>query len=115
MLLSLAVQGMIPAGFMPGQPRSGTMQIVICTGMGSSTITVNEKTGLPDKSQKEKTSSAACPFTPVLPGFVSLNLPQIIAPHFEEIKQLEPVQVSINHISSKSWSSRGPPTILMHG
>lgn len=41
MLVALAAQSVIPAGFMPGQSDDGTATIVICTNNGPQTISVS--------------------------------------------------------------------------
>lgn len=113
MLLALVVQGMIPAGFMPGQDQSGGMQIVICTSKGYSKITVYDDSGVPDHSQKDK-SSHSCPYAPVLTGIVPLDVHHLTAPAFSDAVTLPVVLAQMSVISQKDWASQGPPTIFMH-
>ena len=115
LLLALLLQAAIPAGFMPGKTGDGTVQMVICTGTGPATITVDadDAPGLPHdgKHNKGEKDHAPCPFTP----FAAQNLdapPLALALNNYENHLVFHNPLPARTISLKPWLAQGPPVLM---
>lgn len=66
-VLAVFLRAMIPVGYMPGDRDDGTFTMVICSGFGTQTITVDAQ-GQPVNDTDHPQSGEHCPFAPVLSG-----------------------------------------------
>lgn len=114
-----ALQLAIPAGFMPNiaAAKAGVYEIVICTGTGFTTITVDE-TGQPvspaSTGGAPETGSFACPFFKV----AAKALDQDVGPAVHRMAAAQVVQhvqrdqIPAPRVVSSSLGSRAPPAHL---
>lgn len=113
MFMALAVQSMIPTGFMPGHDQNGAAQIVICTSMGMTKVAVDNGTPSHDHGQKEKPSHI-CPYATVLAGDVPTSI-QVLAAHtFASSDEAPAIKTWAAHAPQKGWTAQAPPSSLMH-
>ncbi len=117
-LVLFALQLTIPAGFMPdvGALKSGQYEVVICTGSGFKTITVDESGRQVDPGQSDDSQSPgqfSCPFFKVaaqaaaLPTMPVLNAPVV---HVENVVVRDRI-VTVRR-AGPTLGSRAPPLVF---
>ncbi|AGH98002.1 DUF2946 family protein [Micavibrio aeruginosavorus] len=110
-VLAIFARAMIPVGYMPGDRDDGTFTMVICSGFGTQTITVDAH-GQPINDEDHNQAGEHCPFAPVLAGdvpppitFVAAQAPYSIFVDFWS-----------DHIRDRNAiaraSSRAPPSFV---
>jgi hypothetical protein len=111
LLLAIFARGLIPAGFMPDTGRNGTVQLVICTGEGHATVTVDAgRYGPPQKHHQGGDHKNICPFAPVLAQDATHGAPAFHVPYI--MADAGPVPARDDRpddMALKPWFSRGPP------
>ena len=112
-LLAILAQGLMPAGFMPGQ-RDGETSIVICTGTGPATITLGpEFNPLAGKNDHKASDVPSCPFAPVLAQDSTIPAPSF-GPAFNTIRLVltfPPVDMG-GAAPAHTYLAQGPPASL---
>lgn len=109
-LAGFVVSSLVPLGFMPEfSPEGGSYELVICSGMGTKVITVQDDNSEP---HKEKTSFA-CEYK----SFVSTQSVEPVPLAYLPAPVIELGQASFvqEQVSSQTLhsplSARGPPTV----
>jgi hypothetical protein len=109
----LAVRSLLPAGFMlqPSAAGDGALSIVICSGHGPETITLDSD-GKPSESRPAKSEAGLCPYsafaTPVLGGG---EPPAVASPvRYVSVNYPRPVELARVDLPSGATSARGPPS-----
>jgi hypothetical protein len=108
LLLAVLLNGLIPAGFMPGG-REGT-PVVICHGIGTAVIYL-DKDGRPAAPDKAAAHSK-CPFAPVLAQ--GMPVPSTILPAASDYGSAVVFAVAESLTARavfKPWFSQGPPSL----
>jgi hypothetical protein len=109
LLLFLLVRSFVPVGFMPASAAEGKTQIVICTGQGPATISVDANKFSHD-APFGNSSHDVCPFAPALSQALgSVDVPSL--PAFmdnEDRPDFQPAAALLAAVA-KSWFSQGPP------
>lgn len=108
LLLALLVRSMMPVGFMPGQSKDGTVQMVICTGHGPMNMAVDaDKSPLPLHHQS---GDHSCPFASVLAQDApTLPIVLVPVPRYENVRLYTQSAFMLDGIAFKPWFSQGPP------
>ena len=112
LLLFLLVRSFVPVGFMPAPADGGKTQIVICTGQGPATVTVdaNKFSHEAPSDNSGNFSHDVCPFAPVL--FQALGLvdaPSLPAFMVSEGQPDFQPSAALFAAVPKPWFSQGPP------
>jgi hypothetical protein len=109
LLLSVMLQGFIPAGFMPSFDKQAT--IVICTPSGTKTIAVDAHQAPHHNADDE---AKLCPFAPVIFADAPHNPPQYIAHYFEAgTASISKGRINDYKLIAHSYLSQGPPTVSL--
>jgi hypothetical protein len=115
-MLALTLRAMIPLGFMPElQPQQSghIMQLVICTGHGADTVTVDSARFAPQPGKAKSGhagSKDSCPFAPVLAQDAAQDAPLILPspPVRDNVRLIAAAQLPGGALV-KNWLSQGPP------
>ncbi|WP_435641747.1 DUF2946 family protein [Micavibrio aeruginosavorus] len=109
-VLAVFVRAMVPVGYMPGDRDDGTFTMVICSGFGTQTITVDEH-GQPITGEQQQ-SGEHCPFAPVLASDVPepVTLAAINAP-YSVFVEIWSDHIRDRHAVARA-SSRAPPAFV---
>ena len=111
LLLFLLARSFVPVGYMHTFGSDGKVQIVICTGHGPATVSVDSNQsphGTPHSSSHD-----VCPFAHILSDAVAhVDMPVLpIFVHGEDKPALQTV-ATLPTITSKPWFSQGPPVFV---
>jgi len=116
LVLMLAVRSLLPAGFMlqPSAAGDGSLAIVICTGHGPQTISLDPE-GQPAKSPAQKSDAGICPFATA--GSVALagaDAPLLATTvNYAGVDFALPDAPLLVKPHPRATSSRGPPSFLI--
>ena len=112
-LVAIVVRGLVPIGFMPGSQQEAGTTLVICSGVDTQTIYLDEN-GQPATPDDAHDKSSPCVFS-FAPLAFEPFLPEIVQIAFDPV----PVPVSLilateqGSLSSSPYSSRAPPSSLV--
>ncbi len=107
--LAIAVQSLIPAGFMPEMGKQAGSFMTICSGMGEKTVYVPG-----DSAPDHQAGQSACAFSFLIaaPQTVAPVLPAYIAASFVPADMTEPVRFAARPSFNIAHPPTGPPVIL---
>lgn len=107
--LALAVQSLIPAGFMPEMGKRAGGFITICSGMGEKTVYVPG-----DSAPDHQAEQSACAFSFLIaaPQTIAPAMPVYIAASFVPADMAEPVRFAVRPSFNIALPPTGPPAIL---
>jgi len=112
LLIAFVVQGLIPAGFMPGQAANGQMSLEICSGIDMKTVYVGLDQ-VPSSSDHMPTDQenhqSLCAFAPVLSASLPGSAVLVPLVDFGRVFLASVVPLFSNTFLTKTWLSRGPP------
>jgi hypothetical protein len=114
-VFAFAVRSLLPVGFMLAATPAygGSVQIVICTGHGLETLTLDDK-GVPRPANMPAADSSKCPYAPV--GAVAINhaSPHLLARVVRYASVAYAITTEIFRATPKpgARSARGPPSSL---
>lgn len=113
--LAFTLRSLLPVGFMlaASPTHGGGWQIVVCTGHGPETLTLDEKgTPRPVHSAADKTT---CPYAPVGAITADHHAPDPLAHTVQYAAITFAIAAQIFHATPKpgAVSARGPPTALI--
>lgn len=116
LILLLAVRSLLPAGFMlqPSAAGDGTLAIVICTGHGPQTISLDPE-GQPAKAPAQKSDVSICPFAAAgSTALIGAEDPLLAtAVNYAGADFPLPAAPLLVKPHPRATSSRGPPTFLI--
>lgn len=113
LLLLLLARSFVPVGYMPVFGADGKVQIVICTGHGPATVSIDvgkSPHGTPHDGSG--TAHDVCPFAPAL---ADASAPADITPlpvvlYAQDKPALHPA-LTFTSLPPKPWFSHGPPAL----
>jgi hypothetical protein len=116
LLLLLLARSLVPVGYMPAFGADGKVQIVICTGHGPATVSV-DASKTPMGTQHGGSGHSAdphdiCPFAPVLShALAHVDMPALPVFVYREDKPVLQAVPALVAITPKPWFSQGPPIL----
>lgn len=112
---AVLVRALIPVGYMPGQDTAGAYTIVICSGFGTKTITVDQD-GVPvqhgDENNTPSTNAEHCPFAPVLAGGAVPMVDSVVTLSFTPLPAFPWTDRIGDRFALAKATSRGPPSFV---
>jgi len=114
--LAFAVRSLLPVGFMlaatPG--HAGELQIVICTGHGLASVTLDDK-GVPQPTKSPTSAKDICPYAPVGAVAVDHATPHLLVRAVSYASLTYRITRERFQATPKpgAQSARGPPTLLI--
>lgn len=112
-LVAVVLRGLVPMGFMPGSSQEAGTALVICSGVDTQTIYLDEN-GQPAKPGEAHDKSNPCVFS-FAPLAFKPFLPEIVQIAFDPVRP--PVSLILattqRALSASPYSSRAPPSSLV--
>lgn len=113
--VAFAVRSLLPVGFMlAASPAGGGIEIVICTGHGPQSMTLDEH-GVPVPSKPPLADKSVCPYAPVGAVTVAYDDPHRLVQTVEYAAVAYAITTELFRTTPrpKAQSARGPPTLLI--
>lgn len=114
-VLAFAVRSLLPMGFMlASTPEHGGLQIVICTGHGPQSWTLDKK-GVPHPAQSNADTKSTCPYAPVAAVDGLSSAPHLLVHSVRYAAVTYAIASELFRATPKpgAQSARGPPAVLI--
>lgn len=115
-LISLAIQAIIPAGYMPSFNKNGMVEIQICTINGVETVEIEaDNAPLPmEPSHEGHETNNICPYVTTASTTVSILSPNFSAIDYSYIDHIY-TQINFLHtqLAERPYQSRAPPVFIL--
>jgi len=114
-VFAFAVRSLLPVGLMlaAAPDQSGSVQIVICTGHGPQSFTLDDK-GVPQPAKAPAADKSTCPYAPVGALAVNHETPHLLSHTVRYAALTYAITAEIFRATPKPGAqfARGPPALL---
>lgn len=110
-LVAFALSSLVPVGFMPEFGDDGSYELVICSGMGTKTITVQGDSPKADTDHAEKPSVCAYQTFAAAQSVDPVPAVYLPAPVIALGQSFFPSDIAPSQTAYNSLTARGPPAV----